>query len=54
MEASPLHQAASFGHSLVVEYLISNGADVNTKDKHGITPLLAAIFEGTVNFDVND
>lgn len=42
----PLHYAADFGHSLVVEYLIKKGADINAKDKHDITPLLAAIFEG--------
>lgn len=42
----PLHYAADFGHGLVVEYLIKKGADINAKDKHDITPLLAAIFEG--------
>ncbi|XP_060533485.1 myotrophin [Cylas formicarius] len=38
--------AADYGHAAVIEYLISLGADVNSKDKHGITPILAAIWEG--------
>lgn len=42
----PLHYAADFGHSVVVEYLIAKGANLNVRDKHDITPLLAAIFEG--------
>ena len=42
----PLHYAADFGHGTVVDYLIGKGAEINAKDKHDITPLLAAIFEG--------
>ncbi|KAF7286668.1 myotrophin isoform X1 [Rhynchophorus ferrugineus] len=38
--------AADYGQRDVIEYLISAGADVNSKDKHGITPILAAIWEG--------
>ncbi|KAL1501266.1 hypothetical protein ABEB36_006621 [Hypothenemus hampei] len=38
--------AADYGQKAVIEYLISAGADVNSKDKHGITPILAAIWEG--------
>ncbi|KAI3366684.1 hypothetical protein L3Q82_009354, partial [Scortum barcoo] len=41
----PLHLAADFGHTEVVEFLISKGADVNAPDKYGITPLLCACFE---------
>ncbi|XP_077357037.1 myotrophin [Festucalex cinctus] len=43
---NPLHIACDFGHTPVVEYLISKGADVNASDKHGLTPLLIACFEG--------
>ncbi|XP_022229578.1 myotrophin isoform X1 [Drosophila obscura] len=42
----PIHYAADFGQLKVLEFLILKGADVNKKDKHGITPLLAAIWEG--------
>ncbi|CAG9772754.1 unnamed protein product [Ceutorhynchus assimilis] len=38
--------AADYGQKAVIEYLITVGADVNSKDKHGITPILAAIWEG--------
>jgi len=43
---SPLHYAADYGQTDVLDYLLSKGADVNTVDKHGITPILAAIWEG--------
>ncbi|XP_017839750.1 myotrophin [Drosophila busckii] len=42
----PIHYAADFGHLNVLKYLIKEGADINKKDKHGITPLLAAVWEG--------
>ncbi|CAH1787770.1 unnamed protein product [Owenia fusiformis] len=42
----PLHFAADYGQTEIIEYLVSQGADVNMSDKHGITPLLAAIWEG--------
>ncbi|CAB3400871.1 unnamed protein product [Caenorhabditis bovis] len=38
--------ASDYGHSRIVEYLISIGADVNAVDKYGITPLLSAVWEG--------
>ncbi|KAM7351663.1 myotrophin homolog isoform 2-T2 [Cochliomyia hominivorax] len=41
-----LHYAADYGQYDVLDYLISMGAKVNVKDKHDITPLLAAIWEG--------
>ncbi|TKS90635.1 Myotrophin [Collichthys lucidus] len=41
----PLHYAADCGHTDVVEFLISKGADVNASDKHNLTPLLTACFE---------
>ncbi|XP_076578529.1 myotrophin [Chaetodon auriga] len=45
----PLHLAADFGHTEVVEYLISRGANVNASDKHGLTPLMFACFENHVS-----
>ncbi|EDV98283.1 myotrophin [Drosophila grimshawi] len=45
-ERTPLHYAADFGQLKVLEYLVQIGADVNKLDKYGITPLLAAIWEG--------
>lgn len=41
-----LHYAADYGQREVIEHLISKGANLNQADKHGITPLLAAIWEG--------
>ncbi|KAJ7390422.1 hypothetical protein OS493_025121 [Desmophyllum pertusum] len=40
-----LHFAADYGQKEVIEYLLSKGASINRPDKHGITPLLASIFE---------
>ncbi|OXU26427.1 myotrophin [Nasonia vitripennis] len=42
----PLHYAADYGQCEVVRYLLDKGADINATDKHGITTLLAAIWEG--------
>ncbi|XP_069684698.1 myotrophin [Periplaneta americana] len=42
----PLHYAADYGQGDVIQYLLSKGANVNAKDKHGISALLAAIWEG--------
>ncbi|XP_071830900.1 myotrophin-like [Apostichopus japonicus] len=41
-----IHIAADYGQADVITFLISKGAEVNCADKHGITPLLAAIWEG--------
>merc|ERR1711862_531885 len=46
---SPLHLAADYGQLEVLEYLASQGADINAKDKHGISVILAAIWEGHAN-----
>lgn len=43
---NPIHFAADYGQREVIDYLIGKGADMNLPDKHGITPLLAAIYEG--------
>ncbi|CAH0549027.1 unnamed protein product [Brassicogethes aeneus] len=40
--------AADYGQRDVIDYLVSAGADVNSKDKHGITAILAAIWEGHI------
>lgn len=61
----PLHYAADYGQTSVLDYLLSKGANVDVcessnftsilpnhslqfkaVDKHGITPILAAIWEG--------
>jgi len=42
----PLVFAADYGQVKIAEFLISKGGQLNAADKHGITPLLAAVFEG--------
>ncbi|XP_034935603.1 myotrophin [Chelonus insularis] len=42
----PLHYAADYGQYEVIRYLMEKGADANMVDKHGISVLLAAIWEG--------
>lgn len=42
----PMHHAADGGHVDILELLVESGANVDEKDKHGMTPLLSAIFEG--------
>lgn len=42
---SLLHYAADAGNFDVLKELIANGANVNSKDKFDLTPLLAAIYE---------
>ncbi|KAI1309395.1 Myotrophin [Halotydeus destructor] len=44
-----IHYAADYGHTEVIQYLIQKGANVNSTDKHGISALLAAIWEGHVS-----
>jgi len=46
---SPLHYAADYGQTEVLQYLVSKGANINTKDKHGISVILAAIWEGHID-----
>ena len=43
---TPLHWAASRGHKELVELLITNGVDVNTKTDDGSTPLHEAARQG--------
>jgi len=43
--ATPLHVAAEYGYSEIVEVLLEHGADPNIRDKYGETPLhVAAAF----------
>merc|ERR1711862_407140 len=42
----PMHYASDYGQLEVLQYLISKGANIDSADKHGISPLLAAIWEG--------
>ena len=43
-----LLSAADYGQTEVIQFLIKKGASVNIPSKHGITPLLAAIYEDHV------
>ncbi len=43
---TPLHYAAYAGHKELVELLITNGVDVNTKTDDGFTPLHVAARQG--------
>nr|XP_018670263.1 myotrophin-like [Ciona intestinalis] len=45
-QSTLLVTAADYGQSIIIEFLISKGANVNGAGKNGITPLLAAIWEG--------
>ena len=38
-QETALHKASENGHLEVVKYLVSNGANVNVKDKHDLTPI---------------
>lgn len=42
----PVHYAADYGQKEVIQYLVEKGANLNSTDKHGISALLAAIWEG--------
>ena len=37
--STPLHFAAGYNRTAVVEYLLKHGADVHAKDKGGLVPL---------------
>jgi len=41
-----IHCAADYGQKEILEFLLSKKANINALDKHGITPLLNAVFEG--------
>lgn len=46
---TPLHQAIQIGKLNIVRALISNGADLNIKNKLQVTPLLCAIRKNYIN-----
>ena len=37
---TPMYRAASIGDSTCMELFVKSGADVNTPDNHGVTPLM--------------
>jgi len=39
IRSTPLHFSSCYGHLCVVEYLVNQKADINTKNKTGYTPL---------------
>ncbi|XP_033645288.1 transient receptor potential cation channel subfamily A member 1-like [Asterias rubens] len=46
---TPLHRAAMFDHVDVADFLIEKGADVDSVDKTGCSPLLRAVSRGSIN-----
>ena len=54
---APLHPAAALGYKKISELLIANGANVNVKNKAGITPLHLAAISGqktTIEFLISN
>ncbi|PVD23407.1 hypothetical protein C0Q70_16676 [Pomacea canaliculata] len=47
MKMTPLHRAALFNHVQVVEFLIRNGAEIDSVDNTSSTPLLLAASKGS-------
>ncbi|KAK3607524.1 hypothetical protein CHS0354_025776 [Potamilus streckersoni] len=46
LKMTPLHRAALFNHTTVVDFLIKKGADVEARDSQNRTPLLLASSKG--------
>ena len=44
--STPLHSAVQRGHTGVVQLLLNQGADVNSKNESGVTPLFHAVEAG--------
>ena len=44
---SCIHLAAQFGHTAIVAYLLARGANVNMRDKNGMTPLMWSAYRVT-------
>eukprot|EP00012_Vannella_robusta_P010221 CAMPEP_0206203680 /NCGR_PEP_ID=MMETSP0166-20121206/13012_1 /ASSEMBLY_ACC=CAM_ASM_000260 /TAXON_ID=95228 /ORGANISM="Vannella robusta, Strain DIVA3 518/3/11/1/6" /LENGTH=122 /DNA_ID=CAMNT_0053623041 /DNA_START=24 /DNA_END=392 /DNA_ORIENTATION=+ len=45
-QRTPMHWAADYGQVSVIEFLCKQAdVDINPKDRFGITPLLAAVYE---------
>lgn len=47
-EATPLQRASAQGHLEIIQYLVTNGANVNTKNKYGYTALMEAAKSGSL------
>ena len=45
---TPLHYASEKGHLAIVQFLLSNGVDVDAGDSHNLTPLMLASIKGHV------
>jgi ankyrin repeat protein len=54
MERTPLHHAVKDGDTALVSRLLQEGADVNARDKNGVTPLLVAAYEHRVGIDFTE
>lgn len=50
MRVAPLHSALSAGHRLVVQLLLTQGADPNLAQAKGVRPVHQAAHEGNVEF----
>ena len=40
LQQTPLAVSAAYNHVQIIEYLLKQGAEIETKDKDGYTPLL--------------
>ncbi|KAJ5094422.1 hypothetical protein N7456_010283 [Penicillium angulare] len=49
MKEHPISYAAAQGHIRILEYLLDLGADINYRDRDGLTPLALAAREGHLN-----
>ena len=45
---TPLHKAVDLGHVAMVMTLIDAGADVDSRDHWGVTPVFTAVFSNNV------
>jgi ankyrin repeat protein len=46
LDRTPLHIAAFYGRTKIIDLLVANGADVNAADHTAMTPLHAAVISG--------
>jgi hypothetical protein len=46
LDRTPLHMAAFYGRTKIIDLLLANGADVNAPDHTAMTPLHAAVISG--------